>query len=154
MQITVAHILAEKDERIAFLHPSQLIGEALEMLEFEDVGALVVSKRGTKVDGILSERDVVRGLRYYGPEIFDRTVADLMTIDVHTCAVSMPRGEAAALMHEKAIRHLPVVDAGKFVGMISLHDVTPVEDADLLRVTSSTGPRRPSCEPDSGRVSN
>lgn len=145
MNRTAAEILSDKDQRLVHLKPSQPICEALALLEFEDVGALVVSKRGKKVDGIISERDVVRALRYYGAEIFDRTVEDLMTSEVITCSPSTTRGQAAALMQEYDVRHLPVVENGQFAGVISVQDVSLVEDADLLRITpaaySSTSAR-------------
>ena len=121
--MNVGSIAKSKGRGVAYIKPDQPIGEALAKLEFEDVGALVVSKRGRKVDGIISERDVVRGLRYYGAEIFDRTVSDLMTADVVTCEASAPLAEAMKLMKDNAVRHLPVLKGGTLIGVISIRDL-------------------------------
>jgi len=72
---------------------------------------------------IISERDVVRALRYYGVEIFDRTVADLMTSNVITCEPDESVSEIATRMELNSIRHLPVIENGQLAGMISVRDV-------------------------------
>ncbi len=125
--MNVGSIVKSKGRGVVYIKPDQPIGEALAKLEFEDVGALIVSKRGRKVDGIISERDVVRGLRYYGAEIFDRTVSDLMTDEVVTCEASARLGEAMTLMKDNAVRHLPVLKAGVLIGVISIRDLLSVE---------------------------
>ncbi len=125
--MNVGSILKSKGRGVVYIKPDQPIGEALAKLEFEDVGALVVSKRGRKVDGIISERDVVRGLRYYGAEIFDRTVSDLMTVDVVTCEASAQLAEAMKLMKDNAVRHLPVLKGGLLIGVISIRDLLSEE---------------------------
>lgn len=146
--MTVKSILKGRPHGVTFVKPDQPIGETLTTLEFEDVGALVVSKRGKKIDGIISERDVVRGLRYYGAEIFNLTVSDLMTAPVVTCEPTTSLTGAAALMKDNAVRHLPVVEGGLLLGMISIRDL--VSDESVKRTKRSLR-RLPSIVPSTER---
>ena len=119
----VQTLIENKNRAVVYVTPDQMVSQVLAALEFEDVGALAVSKNGKKIVGIISERDVVRALRYYGVEIFDRTVSDLMTSKVVTCEPDEAISEISARMELHSIRHLPVIENGQLAGMISLRDV-------------------------------
>lgn len=121
--MTVRRILERKNRKVTTVPPSTLLTEVLEKLEFEDVGALVVSSNGKAVDGIISERDIVRGLRYFGAEALEQPVCDHMTTDVVTCELHDPVINVTVLMNDNTIRHVPVVDSGRLIGMISVHDI-------------------------------
>ncbi len=84
--MTVQRILdSQHESTAAHIAPDAEISDVLNSLAFKDVGALVVSSDGSKVEGIISERDIVRGLRTLGPDLLSKRVRDLMTADVVTC---------------------------------------------------------------------
>ena len=121
----VEDLIRHDPRKSAWIRPSDRISDVLAKLEFEDVGALVVSAKGHRIDGIISERDVVRGMRYYGEEIFDLPVEVLMQDNVITCQSEDTVQHATHLMQLHHIRHLPVTNGSKFVGLLSLRDVLP-----------------------------
>jgi CBS domain-containing protein len=88
-----------------------------------DVGALVVSADGLAVAGIVSERDITRGL-HTDPGLLDAPVSQIMTTDVHTCVVQDSIDDLMVLMTERRVRHVPVVtDDGVLAGIVSIGDV-------------------------------
>ena len=119
----VGRLLMKKGTNRPHILPGTFITDVIELLEFGDIGAITVSRDGIKVEGIISERDIVRGLRYYGAEILERTVDELMTVEVHTCTPQCSVASVLALMRRKHIRHVPVVDKGKLTGIVDLRDV-------------------------------
>jgi CBS domain-containing protein len=96
---------------------------ALAMLADHGVGALVVSADGRRIDGILSERDIARGLHERGAELLTQPVSGVMTGEVHTCVPGATVTELAQLMTDQRVRHVPVVDDGALVGIVSIGDV-------------------------------
>jgi CBS domain-containing protein len=103
------------------VEPSDTIGEAAEKMIDHGVGAVVVSDFGSII-GILTERDILRAVAYRTHSAEAR-VRQWMTSDVVTVSSSMEADEAAKLMFERNFRHLPVVDEGRSVGIISLRDL-------------------------------
>jgi CBS domain-containing protein len=116
-------ILDRKGRDVATIAPDAPVRTAIEQLDRLNVGALVVSGDGTTVDGIVSERDVVRRLAVDGPALLDASVSTIMQADVHTCTGDDPVDDLMHRMTEHRIRHLPVVDEGRLVGIISIGDV-------------------------------
>lgn len=92
------------------------------MLRQGDIGALLVTNADDKVAGILSERDLVRAYAVHGAAVCNCTVAELMTKEVVTCDLEEDVMDVMALLHERHIRHIPVVDEGSPVAMLSLRD--------------------------------
>lgn len=121
----VSDILAKKGTRVVTVRSDISIATALQKLVLERIGALVVSDDGEHVDGILSERDIVRALAAEGAELLraDRRVADLMTRSVRVCAPSDSIKHVMDTMTRYRVRHLPVVEGGKLVGLVSIGDV-------------------------------
>ena len=119
----VGDIVAARPGPAPWIKPDDLITDVLERLEFDEVAALVVSSNGRRIRGIISERDVVRGMRYYGPEVFEIHAAILMQDNVITCDVSDSCEEALELMRRNRIRHLPVTDDDDLVGLVSMFDL-------------------------------
>ena len=87
------------------------------------IGAFPVCDAHGTLVGVISERDVMRGFAKEGARLADRHVHDLMTRDVVTCAHDQTMPEAEKLMHEHRIRHIPVMDGAKLIGMLSIRDV-------------------------------
>jgi CBS domain-containing protein len=102
--------------------PSDNVFNALHVLAEHGVGALVVMD-GEKLIGVFSERDYTRKIALQGRNSKDTTVAEIMTRNVFTVGPSTRTRDCMALMSQKKIRHLPVVDGDKVVGMISIQDL-------------------------------
>ncbi|WP_285613547.1 CBS domain-containing protein [Actinokineospora globicatena] len=108
---------------VATVDPGTTVEGLIAELARYNVGALVVLD-GDQVVGIVSERDVVRGLTARGAELLGATVADIMTADVRTCLPTDSVDSLAATMTERRIRHLPVLDEqGALAGIVSIGDV-------------------------------
>ena len=122
--MTVQRILnTQHDRTITYIAPDALIAQVLQSREFDNDGALVVSRGGSTVEGIISERDIVRGLQSIGPDLLNKPIRDLMTVKVLTCTPEDRAAGIMALMVSRHMRHLPVLEEGKFVGMVSIHDL-------------------------------
>jgi CBS domain-containing protein len=113
---------AKASKDVVTIPPDATVRELISRLGEHNVGALIVSNDGTTVDGIVSERDVVRHL-LDTDDILDGTVAAIMTVDVATAEPATSLDEMRALMTERRIRHVPVVADGRLVGIISIGDV-------------------------------
>ena len=119
--MNIANILARKGSMAVTVRPEQSIREALGLLERHNIGALI-AVQGESPVGILSERDIVREAAR-NEKFFTRTVADLMTRDVIT---GQPHDDLLTVAHtmtERRIRHLPVVDKDRLIGMVSIGDM-------------------------------
>ena len=121
--MTVKSILDEKGAGILSIGSDRTLLEAVKVLEKEGVGALVVSSPEKALAGIISERDVVRGLCQNGQGVLQDAVAEHMTSQVITIAPENSVVEAMEIMTEKRIRHLPVTQEGALIGLISIGDV-------------------------------
>ena len=120
----VESILAAKGADVATITPDATVREAVALLNERRVGALVVSADGRRIDGILSERDIVRSLGDRSADALDLTVADLMTSEVTTCGHKDTIEQLMWLMTERRVRHLPVADdSGDLAGIVSIGDV-------------------------------
>ena len=120
--MTVAHILAGKSGGIVTLAPGSSVRDALRLLAEKRIGTVVVSADGTSVAGILSERDIVRELAGRGAEILSDPVDALMTSEVQTCTGGESVRRLLERMTEGRFRHMPVVEDGRLIGMVSLGD--------------------------------
>lgn len=121
--MSVARILEEKGSDVFTMPPSTKTMDAVIALRDQKIGALVVSSGGGKIDGILSERDIVRALAEHGKSVLTKPVSDLMTKNVITCSERANVPELMELMTKGRFRHLPVATDGKLVGIISIGDV-------------------------------
>jgi len=108
---------------VATIAPDEPITEAVNELRLRGVGALIVSTDGRHIDGILSERDIVRRLAERGESILHESVASVMTVEVRTCQPDDTCETLARVMTEHRHRHLPVVADNQLVGIISIGDV-------------------------------
>ena len=128
----VSQILKSKsDDGVVTLPPGTTVAKVAEMLSSRRIGAVVISKDGKKVAGIVSERDVVRELGRRGPACLGDSVDGIMTAKVTTCARGDHADEVLLRMTEGRFRHLPVVEAGQMVGLISIGDVVKARLSEL-----------------------
>ena len=102
--------------------PDDTVFDALKLLAEHSVGALVVMDQG-KMVGVISERDYTRKVALQGKSSKDTKVADIMTRDVLVVSPTTRTGECMALMSQKKIRHLPVVDGDTVIAMLSIRDI-------------------------------
>lgn len=117
-------LLSGKGGSVFTITPQTSIRELIGSLASHSVGALVVSSDGSTIDGIVSERDVVRALALDGQDLLERPVAQIMTTSVYTTTPDAPVDELMRLMTERRIRHVPVVDDDqRLIGIISIGDV-------------------------------
>jgi CBS domain-containing protein len=128
--VRVRDIIRSKGNKVAVVSPDDTIENAVRLLSEWRVGALVVSAEEGSVDGILSERDVVRHL-HGGSGTLELAVADLMTADVVTCGGNDTVADLMELMTERRIRHLPVIEDDTMVGIVSIGDVVKARLAEL-----------------------
>ncbi len=119
----ISEVLQRKGNAVATIPPSATIADVVDALAEYGVGALVVSADGNTVDGIISERDVVRGLAAHGRDAVDQTVADLMTREVVTCSQRATIEQLMEEMTARRFRHVPVTEDGRLVGIVSIGDV-------------------------------
>ena len=128
----VSDILKGKGSSIISVTSNQSVAEALALLAQHRIGAVLVMDAGGSIAGILSERDLVRAMSRLGKEVFDRKVGDLMTSAVVTCTSKDPVAAIEAMMTSQRFRHVPVVEEGRLIGMISIGDVVKarIEEAE------------------------
>lgn len=121
--MNVKSILDAKGRAVATIAADATLADAAHLLAEKRIGAVVVTGPGYSVAGILSERDIVRSLSERGATSLDRSVGDTMTKKVITCTEKDPVGHLMESMTEGKFRHLPVVEDGRLVGIISIGDV-------------------------------
>jgi len=120
----VADILRKKGSGVETVSADATLQQAIQILARQRIGALIISRDGRKIDGILSERDVVRHLASDDVDLETQTVADLMVTGVHTASPDATVSQVMALMDERRIRHVPiVVDGNVLAGVVSIRDI-------------------------------
>ena len=142
--MNVANLLATKGRDVATINQERSVHDAVAMLKERGIGALVVVGGTGPLTGILSERDIVRAFAREGADALDLRVAALMSTSVTTCEESTSVNELMTTMTEKRIRHVPVVQGGLLVGIVSIGDVVKArvtelenEKRDLLEYVSA-----------------
>lgn len=126
---TIRQILSSKPE-VFSVDPDATVLDALRLMEERNIGALLVMKGGRLV-GIFSERDYARRMVLHGRGSKDTAVREVMTSDVFVISPDVTSGECMVHMTDRHVRHLPVVEDGKVVGVISIGDVVRAVIEDL-----------------------
>ena len=121
--MTVASILREKGNTIISVSPDTPLMELVATIASRRIGAVLVLDDSGHLAGIVSERDVVKALAARGPELHKVHAGDVMTANVTTVTPKSTINEAMELMDRGYFRHLPVLDEGALVGIISVRDV-------------------------------
>jgi CBS domain-containing protein len=121
-KMKVRHLLATKSADVYTIQPEQTIRQVLALLAEHNVGVLVVTDEQNQIVGIVSERDIVRQAAQH-EDLFDLPVSEVMTVNVIT---GMPEDDMMSVSHTMTVRnfrHLPIVDHGRLVGILSIRDV-------------------------------
>lgn len=119
---TVKDILSKKESQVYTVSPEKTVFETLKIMSDEDIGALIITE-GESVKGIFSERDYARKVILKGKSSKDLKVSDIMTTDVLFVTPKNTVEDCMALMTEKRIRHLPVLENKKLTGLVSIGDI-------------------------------
>jgi CBS domain-containing protein/GNAT superfamily N-acetyltransferase len=122
-QTPISAILNEKEPGVITVAPDALVREAVSILNQNRIGAAVVSSDGSRIQGILSERDILIGLDVHGANFLDQPVSTATTTDVVTCVLHDPIATVMEIMTNRRVRHMPVTAAGSLVGIVSIGDL-------------------------------
>ena len=118
----ISDVIGSKSSKdVITISPDATVRDLVRLLGEHNVGALIVSGDGSAVDGIVSERDVVRHL--LDSDVLDGSVSAIMTVEVATAEPTTTLDDLRALMTERRIRHVPVVSDGRLTGIVSIGDV-------------------------------
>jgi CBS domain-containing protein len=119
----VISILKSNKQKLAIAAPENTIAELSTRLSSLNIGAMPVCTASGALIGVISERDVLRAFAKDGAQLAKRFVADLMTRELVTCDQNASMNEAEELMYKRRVRHLPVVDGDRLVGLLSIRDI-------------------------------
>jgi len=122
---------AKPDQSVISVTPDSDVAEATQLLSQKRIGTVVVSADGASLDGILSERDIVRELGKRGTKCLSEPVSGLMTKKLVTCGPGDSADAVLGMMTKGRFRHLPVMENGKMIGLISIGDVVKARLAEL-----------------------
>lgn len=131
----VSDILKSKGDRVVSIESSVTIAAVADILSRERIGAVLITNGGGEHTGIISERDVVRGLAEHGPTALDAPASDFMSQSLVTCSPESSTEDIMSQMLESQIRHLPVVHNGALIGIISIGDVVKAVLSELKWMT-------------------
>jgi CBS domain-containing protein len=121
--VQISQVLRRKGHDVVTVEGSESVRGAIALLIQHRIGALVVSADGRRIEGILSERDIARGLHERGAGLLADPVSSVMTAEVHTCVPTAGVHELAQMMTDRRVRHVPVVDGDALIGIVSIGDV-------------------------------
>ena len=121
--MTIAAILKHKGHDVAHVAPTATIAEVVQQLAARRIGAVLVLDSTDQLLGIVSERDIVGSLAEHGKRTLEMTAAQLMTRDLHTATMHTTVPQATEMMTAGRFRHLPIMDHGKLLGIVSIGDV-------------------------------
>jgi CBS domain-containing protein len=121
--MTIASILAHKGSAVTTVTPDMAVHDVARLLTERRIGAALVTDTNGDVLGVISERDIVKGVAGIGAQVLQRPAREIMTSPVITCSPRDSVNEAMEQMTDRRIRHLPVLDGGKLAGMVSIGDL-------------------------------
>jgi CBS domain-containing protein len=122
-KMRISDVLRVKGEEVVTVAPDTAVADLLQVLAERKIGAVVVSRSGRTVEGIVSERDIVRALAARGAAVLTEPVTAIQTGQVQTVAPDALLAEVERLMTERRFRHVPVVVGGALCGIVSIGDV-------------------------------
>jgi len=118
----VAEILKSKGTKVVTMRPGSTIDTVVHRMRLERIGAVIISPDGKSILGVLSERDILHALAEHGADLLRVKAEDLMTREVVTCSREDALQSVMVKMTQRRIRHLPVVEEGQLVGIVSIGD--------------------------------
>lgn len=133
--MTVAVILKHKGARVETVRSTATVQQMCDLLSSKKIGAAVVVGAANEVIGLVSERDLVHAISMHGAAGLDRTIDEVMTRNVATCRLTDSSQDLMEMMTSGRFRHVPVVEGGRLVGIVSIGDIVKrrIEDSDLER---------------------
>ena len=127
----ISDVLRVKGTQVLTVTPDTKVRRLVAVLAEHRIGAVVVSRDGTAVDGIVSERDIVQALARQGVAVMSEPVTAIYTAKVHTVTPQTPIEDVMRLMTERRVRHAPVVADGGLQGIVSIGDVVKIRIGEL-----------------------
>ena len=127
----ISDVLRVKGSQVVTVTPDTRVRGLLAVLAEHRIGAVVVSRDGTAVDGIVSERDIVQALARRGAVVMSEPVTAIYTAEVHTVTPQTPIEGVMRMMTERRVRHAPVVVDGSLQGIVSIGDVVKIRIGEL-----------------------
>ena len=131
--MNVGELLLHKGYAVYSVDSSQTAGDIVSILAKSAIGAVAVIDDGAHIEGIISERDILKALDAGGPKIFEQKAKDLMSSDVVTCNSETSIADVVTMMNEFGVRHMPVVADDRLEGMLSMRDLVEIRIVDLER---------------------
>ena len=141
----IQSILRSKGRDVITVRPETSVREAVSIICEKRIGAVVVLGEDRMIDGIFSERDLIRGINTRGASVLDLSVRDIMTREVQTCTRFDDVVDVMGLMTRRRFRHIPVVEQGRLIGLVSIGDAVKARianaenEAEALREYTATG---------------
>jgi CBS domain-containing protein len=140
MQMNIGQILKAKGRAVATARPDATLLEIVSKLSQKKIGAIVVVGDNGEVAGIISERDVIRKLGERGAEVLSEPVSQSMTTSVISCQEATTLDELMEVMTQGRFRHVPVIEDGALIGIVSIGDVVKNHIAEVeMEVTAMRG---------------
>jgi CBS domain-containing protein len=130
-------IIATKGSEVTTADAAETVSQAVTRLEANSIGALVIIDQAGLPVGILSERDIARGVTRYGVRLPNTPIALLMTRDLVTCKPDDSAADIMAIMTDRRIRHVPVMRDGQLAGIVSIGDVVKVRHGEIEQEASA-----------------
>ncbi|MBO0741219.1 MAG: CBS domain-containing protein [Hyphomicrobiaceae bacterium] len=121
--MSIRTLLSRKGRFVPIISSEVSIADVIDKLEIDKAGALVVTDDNHTILGIITERDIARGLKRFGRNVVDKPVRDLMSTNVRTCDVDEPVESVLRLMDQYQIEHVPVTKDGQLCGIINMLDL-------------------------------
>lgn len=121
--MTVQRLLRGKGAFVPVIHSDATLQEVIDQIEIENVVTVVVTDGHNRIVGVMSERDIARGLKTYGGNVVERPVRELMSPKVVSCDASEPFSTVLELMDKHQIPHVPITRGGVVCGIIDMYDI-------------------------------
>lgn len=121
--MSIQALLKDKGRFVPIISTDALISDVIDKLEIDKAGALVVTDDNQTIRGVITERDIARGLKIFGRNVVDKSVGELMTRNVHTCEVNQPVEEVLRLMDRLQIQYVPITKNSTLYGIINMLDL-------------------------------
>ena len=121
--MSIQTLLNAKGRFVPLISSNVLISDVIDKLEIDKAGALIVTDDDQTILGIITERDIARGLKMFGRNVVDKPVGELMTRDVQTCDLSQSIDAILRLMDERQIQYIPITKDGTLYGIVNMLDL-------------------------------
>lgn len=131
--MSIQALLKAKGRFVPIISSDVRISDVIDKLEVDKAGALVVTDDSHCILGLITERDIARGLKTFGRNVMDKPVAELMTRSVHTCDVSQSVEDVLRMMDEQQIQYVPITSRGQLYGIINMLDLVKYRLSEIDR---------------------